>query len=85
MSPEQQARLEVLTQLKAVGLRVGLSAERLYKNANRTGFQGTAADIADACAYLSDKGYVAHRHDLGNQKLYRITSAGVDHLEQADA
>lgn len=85
MTLEQEARLEVLTQLKAVGIRVGLPEDRIYKNAARSGFQGTATDIADACAYLRDKNLVAYRTDLTNRKLYRINSAGIDYLEQSEA
>ncbi len=48
------------------------------------GYEATALEVESELTYLLGKGHLETRFDLGNQKAFRLTAAGIDAVERED-
>ena len=83
MTRDQEIRHEALTQLKAVGISIALSIERMTKQARRGGYDYSAQELTEGCVFLEEQGFVTRLPDPATGVvLWKINSKGVLHCEQ---
>jgi len=89
MEPEQRElfRTAILRVLDANNTRWGLNETAISMHVFRFGFQPDRPETQSELAYLRDKGLIAEvtKNVSPENRAWRITAAGRDHLAQLDA
>jgi hypothetical protein len=82
MKRQEAIRKEILMQLYAVR-PIGLTPERIARDAVKAGYDYTATEVAQELTFLEDNQLVVEqKNPVGTSRPYRIHALGVTHYEQ---
>ncbi len=82
MNRTELIRKEILLQVYA-SRPLGLSAERIERDARKEGYDYTRTELAQELQFLADEGLIVLMEEKGTTlKLFRIGAPGVRHYEQ---